>query len=110
MSNAISSYGDGQALEDGFLVDIASMRVSYRNRPVTRMTRNLWTQLEAGTMNAEGYPGVKFPGVRAQIATILRTKIRYATDENGDGRLVNAVGVWLVWNGDGYTAMMPEDY
>jgi hypothetical protein len=111
--DVISVYADAQALEDGFLVDIASLRIAFRGLPVNRISRHLFddlmpfVQAEAAVFDGE---------VQKALASILRTKCQCAS---GDADNTGEVGdiyrippaLWLVRNEvDGWTAMYPSDY
>lgn len=109
----ISVYTDADAIEDGFIVDIRSLRVVFRALPVNRMTRHLFDDLkpfaEAG---ADAFGG----DFNKALASILRTKCEFAqgspdnTGEVGDIWRIPPK-LWLVLNEvGGWTAMYPEDY
>jgi len=93
----VAVYADAQALADGMLVDISPLGLRFRARPVNRMTRGLWADLEP------------FVNEVNTLDSILRTKLRYANFK-GDIWQVPP-GLWLIENEvGGWTLMRPEDY
>jgi hypothetical protein len=109
----ISVYTDSQALEDGFLVDIACLCVIFRGLPVNRMTRHLFDDLRPFAAADEVTFDAK---VQQALRSILRTKCEFAqgspdnTGEVGDIYRIPPE-LWLVRNEmGGWTAMYPADY
>ena len=104
----ISRYTDAQAVEDGNLVDISRWVLRFRGRPVNRITRAVWNELE---------PFVQVhvdAGLYTNIAMALRhmisTKLRFAGENGGDIVKVPP-WYWLMENEiDGWTLMRPDDY
>ncbi len=108
----IYSYGDAQALEDGFLVELY-MPARFQESPINRMSRHLFDDLEP-FVEAQAS---RFNGdVSRALASILRTKCSFSegspdnTGEIGDICRIPP-NLWLVRNEvGGWTAMYPEDY
>jgi hypothetical protein len=108
----ISSYTDGEALEDGLLAELWSP-ARFRGLPINRMTGHLFDDLtpsveaEATLFNGDFY--------RA-LASILRTKCSLASGDPGNTGQIGDIylippKLWLVRNEvGGWTAMYPEDY
>jgi hypothetical protein len=98
----ISIYTDAHALEDGVLVDVSMLGVSFKGLPIKRMTQHLWSDFGTyfeidGRMNHDG------------LANALRTKCGRATYSGGIWIL--PPNIWLVENDvNGWTLMFPEDY
>lgn len=108
----VSRYTDQQAVEDGLIVDLEDLglrRLTFRGRPVNRMTSHLWEVLqpflEPYEVQYEGAEGWRMRGLRS----ILKTKLQYAS---GEGRLWEVPpNLWLVENEvGGWTVMFPSDY
>lgn len=110
----ISVYTDGQAIEDGFLVDVSRFtRIRFLGLPVNRMTRRLFDELEP---YVEAHAGGDAQEFGRSLASILATKCRFAkgspdnTGEVGDIYRIPS-NLWLVRNEvGGWTAMYPDDY
>ena len=98
----ISVYSDAQAIEDGVLVDVSSLNVSFGEMPINRMTKHLWAEFEPlfttnGRLNLEA------------LAKALRTKCEMAVYRGGIWTL--PPHLWLIENEvGGWTLMYPEDY
>jgi hypothetical protein len=98
----ISVYTDAQALEDGVLVDVSSLNVSFKAMLINRMTQNLWADFEPLFTTESGLN-------REAIANALRTKCEMATNRGGIWTLPPKL--WLIENEvGGWTVMYPEDY
>ena len=110
----ISVYTDGQAIEDGFLVDASRFtRVRFLGLPVNRMTRHIFDELEP---YVEAHAGGDAQEFGRSLASILATKCRFAqgsldnTGEVGDIYRIPS-NLWLVRNEvGGWTAMYPSDH
>ena len=90
-------YTDEQALADGVLVDLSSLGLHFRGRPVNRITGGLLAAFRP------------FLDAGLDRASALRTKLRYAYYK-GDIWQVPP-GLWLIENEvGGWTLMRPEDY
>lgn len=93
----IYAYSDRQAIEDGLLVDISSLKVSFRGKQINRMTRHLWDKLEGSYAEL------------TDLADILKTKCSMAGLKGGIWQV--PPGLWLIENEvNGWTIMFPEDY
>ncbi len=93
----IDVYTDAQALDDGVLVDLAPMGLSFRGRIVNRVTGGLFAALEQS---------VNGPGA---LKGVLRAKLRYAIFKRDTWQV--QPGLWLIANEvGGWTLMRPEDY
>ena len=104
----ISVYTDAQAVSDGVLVDISSWRLQFRGRPVNRMTRTVWSELEP-FVQVEVDAGL-YPDVATALRHMVPTKLRFAGENGGDIVKVPA-WYWLLENEvGGWTLMRPEDY
>lgn len=106
----ISRYTDQDAIEDGLLIDISTLRLYLAGRPVNRMTRNFWEKLKPFVVN-ELDPLDK---PMLTLKRVLKTKIKMAriTPDNPDGYMyILPPNLWAVFNEvEGYTLMLPEDY
>src|SRR5512135_1326303 len=111
----ISVYTDADAIEDGFIVDLAQfIRVLFRGLPINRMTRHLFDDLEPfAKSEAETlYNG----NIRRAFSSLLSAKIRFASGDPGNTGEIGDIftippKLWLVRNEvGGWTAMYPEDY
>ncbi len=99
----ISVYTDEQAVEDGILVDITRLRVSFRGHPINRMTRHAYDEMQPFLLGDT--PEEKWKS----LASTLRTKVEYAYYKGGIYQLPPRF--WLIENEvDGWTMMFPEDY
>ncbi|HSE98687.1 MAG TPA: hypothetical protein VLD57_10525 [Blastocatellia bacterium] len=98
----ISVYSDAQAIEDGVLVDVSSLNVSFARMPINRMTKHLWAEFEPlFTTNGAMDLGA--------LAKALRTKCEMAVYRGGIWTL--PPHLWLIENEvGGWTLMYPEDY
>ena len=93
----IDVYTDAQALDDGVLVDLAPMGLSFRGRPVNRITGGLLAALEQSVNKS------------ATLKGVLRAKLRYAILKSDTWQV--PPGLWLIGNEvGGWTLMLPEDY
>ena len=111
----ISVYTDADAIEDGFIVDLAKFtNVRFLGLPVNRMTRHLYDDLEpfaksAAEMLYDGNLGSAF-------GCLFATKTRFAQRDPGNSGEVGDIytippKLWLVRNEvGGWTAMYPADY
>lgn len=98
----ISRYTDKQAVEDGVLVDISSWKLSFRGKPVNRMTTAVWHELEpfaVGETSAQKMQSFKH---------MIQTKLEHVVE----GEIVQVPPhYWLIENEiDGWTLMLPSDY
>ena len=99
----ISVYTDADALEDGVLVDISELRVSFRGMPINRMTQALWSDFEPFFEGEDGKVDLK------ALASTLRTKCSMASNTGGIWTLPPKL--WLLENEvGGWTMLYPEDY
>src|SRR5579872_6549057 len=110
----ISVYTDAEAVEDGFIVDLAKFtNVRFLGLPINRMTRHLYDDLEPFAKSAADtlYDG----NLGSAFGCPFATKTRFA---QGDPRNSGEIGdiytippkLWLVRNEvGGWTAMYPED-
>lgn len=121
MDEIISRYSDRQAIEDGFLVDITSFNLRLNDKPLNRITRNLWEKFQPflfdyTDIQTKKYKHLlkKMPSKTEQLKKILETKISLAriTKDNPDGYMyILPPDLWAVLNEtNGYTLMLPEDY
>ena len=125
-ADIVSVYADAQAVEDGVLVDIGSLRMSFQGLPVNRMTRNLWAKMEPffSTVKVPDdlplavVPAAMSVGEREmdlrRLASAIHTKLRYAHDpEPGHAPTIFHLppNLWMMENdAGGWTVMLPEDY
>ena len=104
----VSVYTDAQAVSDGVLVDISSWGLRFRGRPVNRMTRTVWSELEP-FVQVEVDAG-RYADVAAALRHMVSTKLRFADEQGGDIVKVPP-SYWLMENElGGWTLMRPEDY
>ena len=110
----ISVYTDAEAIEDGILVDLTQFCVvQFRGVPVNRMTSHLFEDLKPF---AEADPAIPGGNFNEALASILRTKCRFAQGSDDNTGEVGDIwrippNLWLVRNEvGGWTAMYPEDY
>jgi hypothetical protein len=103
----VFSYTDAQALEDGVLVDVSPLSISFAGKPVNRVTASVWYTLETAYCDNE------------QIAAVLVEVLRDAKpaeDNCGDEgdmwiSYLDGNKVWIMHNEvGGMTIMYPEDY
>jgi hypothetical protein len=95
--DVISVYTDADALEDGVLVDISALNVSFRGMPINRMTGHLWSDFQEMEIDNEA------------IAEAIKTKCEAASCAGGIWTVPPKL--WLIENEvDGFTMMHPEDY
>jgi hypothetical protein len=88
----ISVYTDAQAVEDGFIVDLAKFtNVRFLGLPINRTTRHLYDDLEpfAKTEAETLYNG----SIGRALASILSTKIRFAQGDPGDTGEVGGISI-----------------
>jgi len=115
----IYAYGDSDALEDGMLIDIASLGLTFEGAPINRITAALFWQEQK-----------KYPLTEAQKIEQLadcdddQEPISFDLEAFGKAivaQLANAGGsdrlrilpgpIWLVENEvNGWTLMLPSDY
>jgi len=115
-SDIISVYTDEQALEDGILVDITEINLSFLGIPITRMTITLWADFEPFTKAEEEWEvrGMTIPAVSSmeKLRKIIRTKLAYA--KGSDGLYLLPGGndkIWLIINEIGtWTLLYASDY
>ena len=115
----IYAYTDEMALEDGTLVDISSLGLTFESKPINRMTCALfWREQKKYPLNAEqltdqladcddDHEPVNFD--LAAYAVTIRSQL---ADAGGSDYLRTLPdGVWLVENETGgWTLMLPSDY
>jgi len=99
-------YADSQAFEDGSRVDISTLAIHFRGRPLNRMTGGLWNDfrpfVEAGSLAHHG-------NYNATLRSMLKTKLLRAYHKGGIWQV--PPGLWLLENElNGWTIMRPEDY
>jgi len=103
--DVVYEYGDRQAIEDGILADISSLRLSFHGKPINRMTSNLWNKME---------PFFVEPNKMQKFKQAIQTKLILAkrAGEPGDEYMFTLLpNIWMVMNEvGGYTLMLPEDY
>jgi len=93
----ISVYTDADALEDGVLVDISALNVSFRGMPINRMTGHLWADFQQLGLDNDA------------IARAIKTKCEMASC--GGGIWTLPPKLWLIENEvNGWTMMLPSDY
>jgi hypothetical protein len=111
----IDVYTDTDALEDGTLVDLAQFTdIRFRGRPINRMTRHLYDDLEPFAKSAADtlYDG----NLGSAFGCLFATRTRFAEGDPGNRGEVGDIytippKLWLVRNEvGGWTAMYPEDY
>jgi type I site-specific restriction endonuclease len=111
----IYSYTDKDALDDGVLVDLTALKITFRGKPVNRMTRTLWEEFQPFLIDhseAEKALGIKMPSKKDQLTSILRAKLKRARNSGDDDYLfILPPEIWLVKNEvSGFTVMKPSDY
>lgn len=125
-ADIVSVYTDDQAVEDGVLVDIGSLRLRFQELPVNRMTRNLWAKMEpffSTVQVPDDLPLAVVPAAVSvgkpemdlkRLASAMRTKLNYAHDpEPGHAPAIFHLppNLWMMQNeAGGWTVMLPEDY
>ena len=106
--DVVFAYTDAQAVADGVLVDIGGWGLQFRGRPVNRMTRTVWVELEP-----YAYIGVqagRYRDVAESLRHMVATKLRHSGEAGGDVMKVPP-RYWLLENETGgWTLMAPEDY
>ena len=115
----IFAYTDADALNDGVLVDITSLRLAFEGKPINRITGNLFWQEQP-----------KYPLSEAQLAQELaecsddeepinfdleafgKAIAAHLPTAGGSDHLRTLPGpIWLVENEvNGWTLMKPSDY
>src|SRR5579862_1484988 len=78
----ISVYTDSEAVEDGFIADLAKFtNVRFLGLPINRMTRHLYDDLEPFAKSAAEtlYDG----SIGRALASVLSTKIGFANGDPG---------------------------
>ena len=106
--DVISTYTDAQAVADGVLVDISVWELEFRGRPVNRMTRTVWNELEPfAQVHVDA--GL-YRDVAASMKHMVATKLEHSGEGGGDVVKVPP-SYWLLENElGGWTLMRPEDY
>jgi len=100
----ISRYTDGQAVDDGILVDIASWALTFRDKPVNRITRTVWSEIEPFLI------GETAKQQMTSFKHMLQTKLAMSGENGGDIVKVPP-HYWLLENElAGWTLMLPSDY
>ncbi len=106
--DVVFAYTDAQAVADAVLVDISAWGLTFRGRPVNRMTRTVWNELEPF---AQVHVDARlYADVGASMKHMVATKL--AASGQGDGDVVKVPpSYWLLENElGGWTLMRPEDY
>ena len=91
--------------EDGVLVDIGKVKISFRGLPINRMTQSLWIDFEPFL---EVGPALQMEPM-IYLGQIIRTKLDQVILSGGIWQV--PPGLWLLKNEvGGWTIMKPEDY
>ena len=91
----IDKYTDGDALDDGVIVDISAFGLSFRELPINRITSNLLHDLGLAD--------------QSQLPLLITGKLPSAHLSGGIWTLPPRL--WLIDNElGGWTLMLPEDY
>ncbi len=101
-------YTDAQAVADGVLVDIALWGLAFRGRPVNRMTRTVWDELEPfAQVHVDA--GL-YHDLAESLKHMVATKLE-ASGEGGGDVVKVPPSYWLLENElGGWTLLRPEDY
>jgi hypothetical protein len=103
----ISIYTDADALEDGVLVDVSSLKIRFRDRVINRLTSNAWEAFKPFLVNPLEPESEEVD--LNELKSILKTKLQYAYYKGDVWHL--PPGLWLIENEvGGWTLMFPEDY
>ena len=104
----ISTYTDAQAVADRLLVDIGAWNLHFRGRPVNRMTRTVWNELEPFAQ--VGVDAGLYRDLAESLTHMVAAKLEASGE--GDGDVVKVPPWhWLLENElGGWTLMRPEDY
>ena len=117
----IYAYTDKDAIEDGVVVDISNLHLSFKEKPLNRMTRTLWNKLREFSVAREVQETVgRWTGnppsekdlenaERKELRSMLKTKLGLAGFRGGIWQVPPRL--WLIENElGGWTIMFPEDY
>lgn len=100
-------YTDEDALNDGELVDISSLKVRFQNRLINRLTRHTWEEFKPFLIKPDDEEAEELD--LNELKNILKTKLQYAYYKGDIWHL--PPGLWLIENEvNGWTLMFPEDY
>ena len=116
----ISVYTDADAINDGTLVDITSLNLSFESKPINRMTGNLfWSKRPDYPMNDEQLAELfkecessDDDPVNFDLKVFARDLAEALKQAKGEDRLRTLPpDMWLVENEvQGWTLMYPSDY
>ena len=116
----ISIYTDADAINDGTLVDISSLNLSFESKPINRMTANLfWSLRPSYPMNDEQLAELfaecddeDEDPLNFDMQAFARDIMAKLIEVSGEGRLRTLPpDMWLVENEvKGWTLMYPADY
>jgi type I site-specific restriction endonuclease len=116
----ISVYTDADAINDGTLVDITSLNLTFEDKPINRMTGNLfWSKRPDYPMNDEQLAALfaecedsDDDPINFDMQAFARNITAKLTETSGEGRLRTIPpDMWLVENEvQGWTLMFPSDY
>lgn len=122
--NPIYVYGDAEALEDGMIVDISGLNLSYAGMSVNRITDSLWRE---GSEKCAGYNAYHYAKdddrcyvvcdwIKAVVGNFVDATASSEAEKimevpEGDSLWGDSLKMWLVKNEvDGWTLMLPSDY
>ena len=115
-SPVIDSYSDAEALADGTLVDVSTLKVEIKGIPVTRMTTAIFARMDvAAQAFQKECEQVKVPFVQAVAwRNWIVSQIKQAVIK-GDilqvPRTPTSGAIWIMENeGGGFTMLSPSDY
>jgi hypothetical protein len=115
----ISAYTDEMALDDGLLVDISSLGLSFESKPINRITAALfWQERPNYPLNDEQLAEHLADGgddeepINFDLEAFGKAIAGKLTQAGGSDYLRTLPeGIWLVENEvNGWTLMLPSDY
>jgi hypothetical protein len=104
----ISVYTDDDAIDDGFLIDVAALSVSFNEKPVNRLT--------PGAAEALNFDALEFGEKQLKLSAVSGLSLYDGEGEDAWGvcqtaQIASGKRLWLIPNElDGYTLMLPEEY
>lgn len=114
----ISSYTEEQAIEDGILL-LMPFTVSYCNSRVNIITANCFQTIVAMESLSRPAPE-KIPPITIDFEKLRKIICKQVASCSSNLESDQDMGIcegtdtiekfWIVWNGNGYTFMLPEDY